>query len=232
MILVNDARCKTLFDNVHGTGQSVWDAIMRTTNLVVAGSSVVVLGFGWCGRGIALRAKGLGARVTVCEIDPIKAADAAMHGYHVAPAIEACRDADVVVTATGAEHVIDCKLAACIRSGALLANAGHFENEIDTVGLRAQAQSITGTRQNIETLRFESGQTLHLLGGGHIVNIACGDGHPAQIMDVSFALQALAAQYVAEQSGRLNCEPIPMPDAIDREVARRKLAAMNLRCDD
>ena len=228
---VNDARCKFLFDNVHGTGQSVWDAIMRAGNTTVAGKAVLVVGFGWCGRGIALRAAGLGARVLVAEIDPVKAADAAMHGYEVAPLLEACARADIVVTATGVEATLAAPQFAALKDGAMLANAGHFWTEIDAPALRTMAEEVVPVRAMIDGYRLADGRWLYLLGDAHIVNIACGDGHPAEIMDTSFALQALTAEHLVK--ARENLEPTvhPVPEAIDAEVARFKVEAMGLRID-
>ena len=228
---VNDARCKFLFDNVHGTGQSVWDAIMRAGNTTIAGKAVLVVGFGWCGRGIALRAAGLGARVLVAEKDAVKAADAAMHGYEVAPLLDACRRADIVVTATGVAATLGAPHFAALRDGAMLANAGHFWTEIDAPALAAAAQDVVPVRAMIDGYRMPDGRWLYLLGDAHIVNIACGDGHPAEIMDTSFALQALTAEHLVR--ARENLEPTvhPVPEAIDAEVARCKLEAMGLSID-
>ncbi|MEM7218244.1 MAG: adenosylhomocysteinase [Pseudomonadota bacterium] len=228
---INDARCKFLFDNVHGTGQSVWDAIMRAGNTTIAGKVVLVVGFGWCGRGIALRADGLGARVIVAERDAVKAADAAMHGYEVAPLFDACTRADIVVTATGEAATLAADHFAVLKDGAMLANAGHFWTEIDAPALKAAAEEVVPVREMIDGYRMADGHWLYLLGDAHIVNIACGDGHPAEIMDTSFALQALTAEYLVKT--RDNLEPVvhQVPEAIDAEVARGKLAAMGLRID-
>jgi adenosylhomocysteinase len=231
VMLVNDARCKYLFDNVHGTGQSVWDAVMRSTNLVLAGKTVVVVGYGWCGQGCALRAQGLGAQVVVCEVDPIKAADALMRGCRVLPLAEACRVADVVLTVTGVRHTLRGEHFALLKDNALLANAGHFWEEIDVASLGAAAVERKRLRANVEGFRLADGRWLNLLGGGHIVNIACGDGHPAEIMDMSFALQALAARYVAEHAKALGPACYPVPASIDEQVARLKLAAAGVAID-
>lgn len=231
VVLVNDARCKYLFDNVHGTGQSVWDAVMRTTNLVLAGKTVAIVGYGWCGQGCALRAQGLGAHVVVSEVDPIKAADALMHGCRVLPLNEACRIADVVLTVTGVRHTLRREHFALLKSNVLLANAGHFWEEIDVGALAEAAVERKALRANVEGFRLRDGRWLNLLGGGNIVNIACGDGHPAEIMDMSFALQALAARYVVEQAGTLAPGCYPVPASIDEQVARLKLAAAGVAID-
>ena len=231
VVLVNDARCKYLFDNVHGTGQSVWEGVMRATNLVLAGKTVVIVGYGWCGKGCALRAQGLGAHVVVCEVDPIKAADALMHGCRVLPLKEACRVADVVLTVTGVRHTLRAEHFAALKNNVLLANAGHFWEEIDAAALAAAAVERQPLRTNVEGFRMPDGRWLNLLGGGNIVNISCADGHPAEIMDMSFALQALAARYVVEQAGSLAPGCHPVPASIDEQVARLKLAAAGIAID-
>ncbi len=231
VVLVNDARCKYLFDNVHGTGQSVWEGVMRATNLVLAGKTVAIAGYGWCGRGCALRAQGLGAHVIVSEVDPIKAADALMHGCRVLPLAEACRLADVVLTVTGVRHTLRAEHFPLLKNNALLANAGHFWEEIDVAALANQAVERKALRANVEGFKLPDGRWLNLLGGGNIVNISCGDGHPAEIMDMSFALQALAARYVVERAGTLAADCHAVPAAIDEEVARLKLAAAGVAID-
>jgi adenosylhomocysteinase len=231
VVLVNDARCKYLFDNVHGTGQSVWDGVMRATNLVLAGKTVVIVGYGWCGKGCALRAQGLGANVVVCEVDPIKAADALMHGCRVLPLANACRIADVVLTVTGVRHSLRAEHFALLKDNVLLANAGHFWEEIDVEALGQAAVERKALRANVEGFRMRDGRWLNLLGGGNIVNISCADGHPAEIMDMSFALQALAALHVVEQRGSLAPGCYPVPPAIDEQVARLKLAAAGIAID-
>ncbi|HJR71298.1 MAG TPA: adenosylhomocysteinase [Gammaproteobacteria bacterium] len=231
VVLVNEARCKYLFDNVHGTGQSVWDAVMRTTNLVLAGKTVAIVGYGWCGQGCALRAQGLGAQVVVCEVDPIKAADALMRGCRVLPLAEACRVADVVLTVTGVRHTLRREHFALLKNNVLLANAGHFSQEIDVASLADTAVERKSLRANVEGFRLADGRWLNLLGGGNIVNISCADGHPAEIMDMSFALQALAAHHVVEQAHSLTPGCYPVPAAIDEHVARLKLAAAGVAID-
>jgi adenosylhomocysteinase len=231
VVLVNDARCKYLFDNVHGTGQSVWDGVIRTTNLVLAGKTVVIVGYGWCGKGCALRAQGLGAHVVVCEVDPVKAADALMHGCRVLPLAEACRIADVVLTVTGVRHTLRAEHFGLLKDNVLLANAGHFWEEIDVEGLGKAAVERKPLRANVEGFRLGDGRWLNLLGGGNIVNISCADGHPAEIMDMSFALQALAALHVVERGNSLAPDCHPVPAAIDEQVARLKLAAAGVSID-
>ncbi|MEM9530941.1 MAG: adenosylhomocysteinase [Pseudomonadota bacterium] len=217
VLLINDARCKYLFDNVHGTGQSVWDSIMRSTNLSIAGKHVCVMGFGWCGRGIALRAAGLGARVTVCEVDPVKAADALMVGYGVAPPAEALPQADMVVTATGVDQTLGASLLPRLKPGAVLANAGHFWREIDVPALADAARQVSDLRDQVTGYQLAQGW-VYLLGRGHIVNIASGDGHPAEIMDLSFALQALTVHHLL--TGPTVAPGVhPVPETIDQRVA-------------
>jgi len=231
VVLVNDARCKYLFDNVHGTGQSVWEGVMRATNLVLAGKTVVIVGYGWCGQGCALRAQGLGAHVVVCEVDAVKAADALMRGCKVMPLADACRVADVVLTVTGVRHTLRAEHFPLLKHNVLLANAGHFSEEIDVAALGKLAVGRKELRANVDGYELPGGRSVNLLGGGNIVNIACGDGHPAEIMDMSFALQALAAHHVVERAGSLAPGCHPVPAAIDEQVARLKLAAAGVSID-
>ncbi len=231
VLLINEARCKYLFDNVHGTGQSVWDGVMRATNLVVAGKTVVVIGYGWCGKGVATRAQGLGARVIVCEVDPVKAADALMNGCQVMPLLEACPQADLVLTVTGIRHTLRPEHLAALRDNTLLANAGHFWDEIDVTHLRSEAVECRPLRTHVEGFRMPDGRWLHLLGGGNIVNISCADGHPAEIMDTSFALQALSVRHLAEHGASLPPDAHLVPEAIDQRVAELKLAGSRIRID-
>ncbi|MBV41901.1 MAG: adenosylhomocysteinase [Crocinitomicaceae bacterium] len=231
VMLVNDARCKYLFDNVHGTGQSAWDAVMRSTNLALAGKTVVIIGYGWCGKGCVLRAQGLGANVVVCEIDPVKAADAMMNGCRVLPLREACPIADVVLTVTGGRHALRSEHFPLLKNNVLLANAGHFWEEIDVESLAEMSTERRELRTNVEGFYLSNGNWLNLLGGGNIVNIACGDGHPAEIMDTSFALQALSVRYVVQQAGRLAVDCHPVPTEIDEQVARLKLTAAGVSID-
>ncbi|MEG2208470.1 MAG: adenosylhomocysteinase, partial [Clostridia bacterium] len=200
MFNINDADCKHLFDNRYGTGQSVWDGIMRTTNLTVAGSTVVVCGYGWCGKGISMRAKGLGAKVIVTEVNPVRAIEAVMDGFTVLPMDEAAALGELFVTATGCKSVITAQQMLSMKEGAILCNAGHFDVEVDVAGLRAAAKS-TEVRHNIEAFALSNGRTIYLLAQGRLVNLAAGDGHPMEIMDMSFALQALCTLRIA-QMGR------------------------------
>ena len=231
VLLINEARCKYLFDNVHGTGQSVWDGVMRATNLVIAGKTVVVIGYGWCGKGVATRAQGLGARVIVCEVDPVKAADALMNGCQVMPLLEACPQADLVLTVTGIRHTLRTEHFAVLKDNALLANAGHFWDEIDVDGLREGAAEHQRLRTHVEGFQMPDGRWLHLLGGGNIVNISCADGHPAEIMDTSFALQALSVRHLAQAGASLSKDAHLVPEAIDQRVAELKLAGSQVRID-
>jgi adenosylhomocysteinase len=204
---------------------------MRSTNLVLAGKTVVIVGYGWCGQGCALRAQGLGAHVVVCEVDPIKAADALMHGCRVMPLAEACRVADVVLTVTGVRHTLRAEHLPLLKGNVLLANAGHFWGEIDVAALAKLAVERKELRANVEGFRLADGRWLNLLGGGNIVNISCGDGHPAEIMDTSFALQALAARHVVASAGSLAADCHPVPVGLDEQVARLKLAAAGVAID-
>jgi len=231
MMAVNDAMCKHLFDNRYGTGQSVWDGINRTTNLIVAGKTVVVAGYGWCGRGVAMRAKGLGARVIVTEVDPVKAIEAVMDGFSVMPMIDAAPLGDIFVTATGCDHVIHGEHFRKMKNGAALCNAGHFNVEISIPDLEAQAVEIQESRKNIMGYRMADGRWLYLLGEGRLVNLACGDGHPAEIMDMSFAVQALASLYIIENRGSLKPGVFEIPGNIDRRIAMKKLESMGIRID-
>ena len=231
MVKVNNAQCKHFFDNRYGTGQSVWDGINRTTNLIVAGKTVVVAGYGWCGKGVAMRAKGLGAKVIVTEIDPVKAIEAVMDGFEVMPMKAAAARGDFFVTVTGCDKVIDEEDFYEMKDGAILCNAGHFDCEIDMAGLRRIAVSSAELRSNIMGFTLANGRTLAVLGEGRLVNLACGDGHPAEIMDMSFAIQALSAKYLVEHGAELKEKLIDVPEAVDREVAVRKLAFLGKEID-
>lgn len=232
MMAVNDAKCKHLFDNRYGTGQSVFDGINRTTNLIVAGKCVVVAGYGWCGRGVAMRAQGLGARVIVTEIDPVKAIEAAMDGFDVMPMMQAAPLGDVFITVTGNTRVIGEEAFPLMKDGALLANAGHFDVEVDVKRLREIAAETRQMKPNIEGFRLADGRWLYVLAEGRLVNIAAGDGHPVEIMDMSFAIQALSARYLVNQRGKLEPGLYPVPQEIDEAVARQKLMHMGLTIDE
>lgn len=231
MIAVNDADTKHLFDNRFGTGQSVWDGITRTTNLLVAGKTAVVAGFGHCGRGVAEKAKAFGARVIVTEVDPVKALEAAMLGYAVMPMDEAAREGDIFITTTGCKDVITKRHFLAMKEGAILCNAGHFDVEVDVAGLRAIAKSCIQLRENIEGFLLENGKTICLLAKGRLVNLASGDGHPAEIMDMSFALQALSALYLAEEGKNLVPDVYKVPKETDERVARLALASLSMGID-
>ena len=231
MVMVNDADCKHLFDNRYGTGQSVWDGIDRTTNLIVAGKCVVVAGYGWCGKGVSMRAKGLGARVVVTEVDPVRAIEAHMDGFEVKTMAEAAPLGDMFVTVTGCSGVIRPEHFLQMRDGAILSNAGHFDVEVDVAGLRELEESNYEARQNIMGYRLPNGRTVFVIAEGRLVNLASGDGHPAEIMDMSFAIQALSAEYLAKNRGALAADVIPVPAEIDRAVAFKKLETLGLHID-
>jgi len=231
MVKVNNAQCKHFFDNRYGTGQSVWDGINRTTNLIVAGKTVVVAGYGWCGKGVAMRAKGLGAQVIVTEIDPVKAIEAIMDGFDVMPMKQAASKGDFFITVTGCCKVIDQEDFMEMKDGAILCNAGHFDCEVDMAGLRALSVSSAPLRNNITGYTLPNGRTLAVLGEGRLVNLACGDGHPAEIMDMSFAIQALSAKYLVEHAGTLDTMLMDVPAEVDREVACKKLAFLGKETD-
>ncbi|MBE3101373.1 MAG: adenosylhomocysteinase [Firmicutes bacterium] len=231
MMSVNGAYCKYLFDNRYGTGQSVWDGIMRTTNLIIAGKNVVVSGYGWCGKGVAMKAKGLGANVTITEIDPIKAIEAVMDGFHVMPMDDAAAIGDIFVTVTGCMKVIRKEHYQKMKNGVLLANAGHFDVEVWRPGLEELCVEERPMRQNIMGYVMEDGRILNLLAQGRLVNLASGDGHPAEIMDMSFALQALCARYIMYNEGKLSNKVYEVPEDIDKRVATMKLSAMGIRID-
>ena len=231
MVLVNDADCKHMFDNRYGTGQSVWDGIMRTTNLIVAGKYVVVSGYGWCGKGVALRAKGLGAKVVVTETDAVRALEAVMDGYEVMPMREAAKIGDLFVTVTGCSGVITAEHFETMKDGAILSNAGHFDVEVDMAGLNALAVEKYEARHNIQGYVLPNGKTLFTIAEGRLVNLAAGDGHPAEIMDMSFAVQALGAEYLAQNRGKIAPGVLNFPRELDDAVARRKLKAMGVEID-
>ena len=231
MVRVNNADCKHLFDNRYGTGQSVWDGINRTTNLIVAGKNVVVAGYGWCGKGVAMRAKGLGAKVIVTEINPVRAIEAIMDGFEVMPMNEAAKLGDFFVTVTGCDKVIDAEDFAVMKDGAILCNAGHFDCEIDMAGLRKIAVETKEMRNNIIGYKLPTGQWLCVIAEGRLVNLAAGDGHPAEIMDMSFAIQALSAKYLVENQDNLTEKLIDVPVEVDMDVAARKLAFMGKEID-
>lgn len=231
MFNINDADCKHLFDNRYGTGQSVWDGIMRTTNLTVAGSTVVVAGYGWCGKGVSMRAKGLGAKVIVTEVNPVRAIEAVMDGFTVLPMDEAAALGDLFITVTGCAGVVTPAHMLQMKDGAMMCNAGHFDVEVDVAGLRKMAKESGEIRKNIEAFTLENGKTVYLLAQGRLVNLAAGDGHPVEIMDMSFALQAQCAARMAQNSCALKPGLYAVPEDIDRDVAHRKLTALGVSMD-
>ena len=231
MMAVNDAKAKHYYDNKYGTGQSTWDAIMHTTNLIVAGKTVVVAGYGWCGKGIAMRAKGMGANVVVCEVDPFKALDATMENFRVMSMDEAAKIGDIFVTATGCKDVIVKRHFEVMKNNAVLCNSGHFDCEVDVAALRTMATETFPRRQNIEGFKLPDGRILNVLAEGRLVNLAGGNGHPAEIMDMSFAVQALSLEWLAKHREGLEKKVYIVPDEIDDQIARVKLAAMGLTID-
>ncbi len=231
IISVNDANTKHLFDNRYGTGQSTIDGVIRATNRLIAGRTVVVSGYGWCGRGIAMRAEGLGANVIVCEIDPLKALEAVMDGYRVMPAVEAAAVCDIWLTVTGDINVIDSPMFEALKSGAIIANSGHFNVEINIPHLREKAASVREVRPLVEEFALKDGRKIYLLADGRLVNLSCAEGHPASVMDMSFANQALAAEYMVANAASLSPGVHPVPEDIDAEIARLKLESMGIRID-
>lgn len=232
MVAVNDADCKHLFDNRYGTGQSTWDSIMRNTNLIVAGEKVVVVGYGWCSRGIAMRAASLGAQVIVTEINPVKAIEAKMDGFSVMPMAKAAHFGDIFVTATGCCKTITTEHMMSMKDGAILANAGHFNCEIDMDSLEKFAVDKKERRNNIMGYELPNGKCVNVIGEGRLVNIAAADGHPAEIMDLSFAVQAMSALYIKDNHGMLENKVIDVSKEIDDVIARKKLDAWNIEIDN
>jgi adenosylhomocysteinase len=232
IVAVNDALTKHLFDNRYGTGQSTLDGIVRATNTLLAGKTIVVAGFGWCGRGIAARARGMGAQVVVTEIDPTKALEAAMEGFAVMPMSEAASRGDIFITVTGNTGVLREEHFLAMKSGALVANSGHFNVEIDIEALERLAEGEKNKpREFVDEYRLGDGRTICLLGEGRLINLAAAEGHPAAVMDMSFANQALAAEYLVQQRGKIKPSVISVPKDIDEEVARLKLAALGVGID-
>ena len=231
MILVNNAKCKYLFDNRYGTGQSVWNGVNRTTNLIVAGKTVVVAGYGWCGKGVAMRAKGLGATVIVTEIDPVKAIEAVMDGFDVMPMAQAAEFGDFFVTVTGCDDVITMEHFVKMKDGAICCNAGHFDCEVNVAAIEAQAVEKWKARENIMGYRLENGRRIFIIAQGRLVNLASGDGHPAEIMDMSFAIQALSAEYIVKNRSSITSKVVDVPESVDNAVAQMKLASWNKQID-
>ncbi len=231
VLAVNDAETKHYFDNRYGTGQSTMDGIVRATNLLVAGLNVVVAGYGWCGKGVSMRARGLGANVIVTEVSPVRAMEAAMDGYRVLPMSEAARVGDVFVTVTGNKGVLRDEHFALMKSGAVVANSGHFNVEIEIPALEKRAVSRRTIREFVEEFRLKDGRSIFLLGDGRLINLAAAEGHPASVMDMSFANQALGAEYMVKNHGALGRKVHPIPSAIDLEIAALKLASMGIAID-
>ena len=231
IVAVNDAQTKYLFDNRYGTGQSTIDGITRATNILWAGKKVVICGYGWCGHGIALRANGLGSQVIIAEVEPVRALEAVMDGYQVMTLLEAARVGDIFITTTGDKNVIDKVHFQVMKDGAILANSGHFNVEINIVALESLAHSKRRIRTFVDEYTLGDGRHLYLLGEGRLVNLAAAEGHPASVMDMSFANQALCLEYLAKNKGRLESRVYPVPEEIDKQVARLKLQAMGIEID-
>ncbi len=230
-IAVNDSQTKYLFDNRYGTGQSTLDGIMRATNILLAGKTITIIGFGWCGRGVASRARGLGAKVIICEIDPIKALEAAMEGFMVMPIAEACPHSDIVITLTGNKHVLAAEHFTLLKDGCMVCNAGHFDIEIDLVALAEQSLGCEELRPFTQCYKHKNGKSVIVLGEGRLINLAAAEGHPPAVMDLSFANQALAAEYLVKQYGSLAVGIQTLPKHLDYELAALKLMAMGVGYD-
>jgi adenosylhomocysteinase len=231
VISVNDANMKYLFDNRYGTGQSTMDGIMSATNLLIAGKNFVVAGYGWCGRGIAMRAKGMGAKVTVTEIEPVRAIEAKLDGFEVKPMKEAVKGADFVVTATGNADILTKEHLEVIKDGCVLANSGHFDVEISKPDLEAMSSSKRKARDHVDEYGLKNGKKVYLLGEGRLINLVAGQGHPVEIMDLSFSLQALCAEYIVREHGSLKNEVYDVPKEIDGKVAILKLRLLGAEID-
>jgi adenosylhomocysteinase len=231
VVAVNDSMTKHFFDNRYGTGQSTLDGIIRATNVLLAGKNFVVAGYGYCSRGIAMRARGMGANVIVTEVEPVRALEAVMDGYRVMPIAAAAKEADFIVTATGDINVVDAPAFENMKDGAILANSGHFDAEINLVTLKNLAREVTRPREMVEQYHLNDGRTIVVLGEGRLVNLAAAEGHPSAVMDMSFANQALAAEYLLRNAGKLAKQVITLPEELDREIARLKLHAMGVNID-
>jgi adenosylhomocysteinase len=231
VIAVNDARTKHFFDNRYGTGQSTIDGILRATNILLAGKNFVICGYGWCGRGLAMRAEGMGAKVIIVEVDPLKALEAVMDGYRVMPIAEAARIGDIFVTVTGDISIIRKEHFQVMKDGAILANSGHFDVEISIPDLEEMAKSKRRFREYVDEYTLKDGRRIFLLGEGRLINLAAAEGHPASVMDMSFANQALCAEYIKKEGKKLEPKVYPVPEEIDKEVARLKLESMGVKID-
>ena len=228
---VNTSLTKHLYDNRYGTGQSSMDGIIRGANILIAGKTVVVSGYGWCGRGCALRAKALGANVIVCEVDPLKALEAAMEGYRVMPIAEAAKEGDVFLTVTGDKHVVDVQHILTMKDGAFLANSGHFDWEVNVAGLKEHAVEIREIRPNLEEYRLDNGKSVYVFAQGRLVNLVNAEGHPASVMDMSFANQALGIEFLVKNKGKLENKLYTLPNEVDVKIAELKLKSMGIEID-
>lgn len=230
-IAVNDAQTKHMFDNRYGTGQSTLDGVIRATNRLVAGRNVVIVGYGWCGKGAAMRAKGLGANVIVTEVNPLRAIEAIMDGFRVMPIAEAASVGDIFITVTGNRHVIDDKHFEKMKNGAIICNSGHFDLELNLVALRKQSTGIREVRPLMEEFTLKSGNKIYVLAQGRLVNLSCAEGHPASVMDMSFANQALALEYLVKNKGKLKAGVHKLPEQVDQEIAKLKLKSLGVQID-
>ena len=228
---VNTSLTKHLYDNRYGTGQSAMDGIMRAANILIAGKTVVISGYGWCGRGCALRAKAMGADVIVCEVDPLKALEAVMEGYRVMPIAEAAKVGDIFLTVTGDKHVVDIPHILSMKDGAMVANAGHFNWEVNVPDLAAYTTEIKRIRPHMDEYKLNNGKSVYVLCEGRLVNLSAAEGHPASVMDMSFANQALGMEYIVKNMGKLECKLHTLPESIDYEIASLKLDAMGIKID-
>ncbi|TVR96049.1 MAG: adenosylhomocysteinase [Rhodospirillales bacterium] len=231
IVAVNDADTKHFFDNRYGTGQSTIDGILRATNFLLAGKVFTVVGYGWCGRGVAMRARGMGAKVVVTEVNPLRALEAAMDGFEVMPGVEAARTSDIIVTVTGDKHVVDQAHFEVMKDGCTIANSGHFDVEINIPALRAMAERVVRPREEVEEFQLRDGRRIRLLSEGRLVNLAAAEGHPPSVMDMSFANQALGAAFIRQNHNALAKAVHPVPKEIDEEIARLKLDALGIRID-
>ncbi len=231
MVAINDSQTKHFFDNRYGTGQSTIDGILRCTNHLLAGSKVVIIGYGWCGRGVAVRARGMGSDVIVCEVEPVKAIEAVMDGFRVMPMAQAAKEGDVFITLTGNLAVVRKEHIAKMKDNAVIANSGHFNVEIDIDALEKMSKGKRKVRHEVEEYTLKDGRRIHLLGEGRLINLAAAEGHPAMVMDMSFANQALGVEFIVKNRGRLPLGVHPLPEKIDREIARLKLKSMGVKID-
>ena len=228
---VNTSLTKHLYDNRYGTGQSAMDGIMRAANILIAGKTVVISGYGWCGRGCALRAKALGANVIVCEVDPLKALEAAMEGYRVMPIAEAAKEGDIFLTVTGDKHVVDIPHIMEMKDGAFLANAGHFDHEVNVPDLKNHTLEIKRIRPFLDEYKLTNGKSVYVLAEGRLVNLVAAEGHPASVMDMSFANQALGIEFIVKNKGHLENKLYTLPESVDLDIAKLKLESMGIAID-